>query len=69
MSLSEARTFLGVEEVMQGGLQKVTKTKLLEFSETLQLTLPDAVRKGEIIVAIAQHLKLPETQSESLEMA
>ena len=69
MTLSEAQTFLRVEEVTQVTLQKVTKAKLLELANTLQLTLPDRVRKGERIVAIAQHLELSEAQSESLKMA
>ena len=46
---------------MQGTLETVTKTKLLELAKILQLTLPDGVRKGEVIVAITEHLKLPET--------
>jgi len=69
MALSEAQTFPGVEEITQYILQGVTKAKLLELAKILQVSMPDRVRKGELIVERASHLNLPETQSDSVEVA
>ncbi|XP_072345448.1 uncharacterized protein [Scyliorhinus torazame] len=69
MALSEAQKFLGVENVTCSTLRAETKCRLLGLAKTLQLTLPDKMRKDEVILAVVKHLKLPEIEFDSLEMA